>query len=61
MAGGGVRDMFSFVYVSLRVLDADGNPINGAQVKAYSEDWFARYPDSMMGERGLRSPMNVDG
>jgi hypothetical protein len=53
MAGGGVRDMFSFVYVSLRVLDVDGNPINGAQVKAYSEDWFARYPDSMMGEPGF--------
>jgi hypothetical protein len=53
MAGGGVRDMFSFVYVSLRVLDVDGNPINGAQIKAYSEDWFARYPDSMMGEPGF--------
>jgi hypothetical protein len=33
MAGSGVRDMFSFVSVSLRVLDADGNPINRAQVK----------------------------
>jgi hypothetical protein len=53
MAGSGVRDMFSFVSVSLRVLDADGNPINRAQVKAYSEDWFARYPDSMMGEPGF--------
>jgi hypothetical protein len=53
MAGGGVRDMFSFVYVSLRVLDVDGNPINGAQVKAYSEDWFARYPDTTRGEPGF--------
>jgi hypothetical protein len=53
MAGSGVRDMFSFVSVSLRVLDADGNPINRAQVKAYSEDWFVRYPDSMMGEPGF--------
>jgi hypothetical protein len=26
--------MFSFVSVSLRVLDADGNPINRAQVKS---------------------------
>jgi hypothetical protein len=34
MAGSGVREMFSFVSVSLRVLDADGNPINRAQVKS---------------------------
>jgi hypothetical protein len=47
------EDMFKFVFVSLRVLDPNGNPINRAQVKCYSEDWFIRYPDTMRGEYGF--------
>jgi hypothetical protein len=47
------KNMFNFVFISLRVLDSDENPINKAQVKCYSEDWFVRYPDTTRGECGF--------